>query len=113
MDDDLNVPAAMGQVFAAIRDINRLLDAGTPEPEVRLQLRALVDEVDDVLGVLPLVDRERAGVTLTADDQDLLDRRAAARSGRAWEEADRLRTRLLERGIIVEDTAQGQRWKRR
>jgi cysteinyl-tRNA synthetase len=113
MDDDLNVPAAMGQVFAAIRDINRLLDAGTPEPEVRLQLRGLVDEVDDVLGVLPLVDRERAGVTLTADDQDLLDRRAAARSGRAWEEADRLRTRLLERGIIVEDTAQGQRWKRR
>jgi cysteinyl-tRNA synthetase len=113
MDDDLNVPAAMGQVFAAIRAINRLLDDGTPAPEVRLQLLGLVTEVDDVLGVLPLVDRERAEVTLTADDQDLLDRRAAARTGRAFEEADRLRARLLEHGIIVEDTAQGQRWKRR
>jgi cysteinyl-tRNA synthetase len=113
MDDDLNVPAAIGQVFAAIRDINRLLDAGTPAPEVRLQLLDLVGEVDDVLGVLPLVDRERAEIALTLEDQGLLDRRAAARTSRAWEEADRLRTRLLEHGIIVEDTAQGQRWKRR
>ncbi len=113
MDDDLNVPAAVGQVFAAIRDINRLLDAATPSAEVRLRLLDLVGEVDDVLGVLPLVDRERPDDGLSPEDQGLLDRRAAARTGRAWEEADRLRTRLLEHGIIVEDTPQGQRWKRR
>src|ERR1035441_4126563 len=106
MDDALNVPAAVGQVFAAIRDINRLLDAATPSAEVRLRLLDLVGEVDDVLGVLPLVDRERPDDGLSPEDQGLLDRRAAARTGRAWEEADRLRTRLLEHGIIVEDTPQ-------
>jgi cysteinyl-tRNA synthetase len=80
---------------------------------VRQRLLDLAAEVDDVLGVFPLVDRERADIGLSAEEQTLLDRRTAARAARAWGEADRLRTALVERGIIVEDTAQGQRWKRR
>ena len=67
--------------------------------------------VDDVLGVLPLLDRERLAA-LSTEDQELLDRRVAARDRRDWEESDRLRALLAERGIIVEDTPQGQRWKR-
>ncbi|HXZ99301.1 MAG TPA: cysteine--tRNA ligase [Candidatus Binatia bacterium] len=111
MDDDLNVPEAAGHLFAGIRDLNRLLDAGTPSAAVRERLVGLVDEADDVLGVLPLLDRER-GASLSPEDQDLYDRRAAARRRRDWAEADRLRNGLAARGIIVEDTPQGQRWKR-
>jgi cysteinyl-tRNA synthetase len=112
MDDDLNVPEAVGHLFGAIRDLNRLLDAVTPAAAVRQQLIDLVEEADAVLGVLPLVDRERAASALRPEDEELLARRVAARAARDFAESDRIRAQLLERGIMVEDTAQGQRWKR-
>jgi cysteinyl-tRNA synthetase len=112
MDDDLNVPEAVGRLFAAIRDLNRLLDATTPSAAVRPTLVAMVDQADDVLGVLPLADRERAGSSLGAEEEVLLARRVAVRAGRDFAESDRIRAELLQRGIIVEDTPQGQRWKR-
>jgi cysteinyl-tRNA synthetase len=112
MDDDLNLPEAVGRLFAAIRDLNRLLDATTPSAAVRQTLVAMVDQADDVLGVLPLADRERAGSSLGAEEEELLARRVAARAGRDFAESDRIRADLLQRGIIVEDTPQGQRWKR-
>ena len=112
MDDDLNLPEAVGHLFAAIRDLNRLLDGATPSPAARQQLTDLVDLADDVLGVLPLVDRERGGGPLEAESEELLSRRAEARARRDYALSDQIRRDLLARGIIVEDTAQGQRWKR-
>jgi cysteinyl-tRNA synthetase len=111
MDDDLNLPEAVGHVFAAIRDLNRLLDAGTPSRAVGDRLADLVEEVDDVLGVLPLLDREREAA-LSPEEEEMLARRVAARESHEWSSADRIRAELAERGIIVEDTPQGQRWKR-
>jgi cysteinyl-tRNA synthetase len=112
MDDDLNLPEAVGHLFAAVRDLNRLLDAVTPSAAVKQTLVDLVDRADDVLGVLPLVDRERAGSALSPEEEALLARRVAARARRDFAESDRIRAELLGRGIIVEDTPQGQRWKR-
>ena len=112
MDDDLNVPKAVGHLFGAIRDLNRLLGAVTPSAAVKQQLLDLVEEADAVLGVLPLVDRERAASVLGPEDEELLAARVAARAARDFAESDRIRAHLLERGIMVEDTAQGQRWKR-
>ena len=111
MDDDLNLPEAVGHVFGALRDLNRMLDARTPSAGVRERLSALIGEVDDVLGVLPLRDREREAA-LSAEEEGMLARRAAARQRRDFTEADSARAQLAERGIIVEDTPQGQRWKR-
>jgi cysteinyl-tRNA synthetase len=62
--------------------------------------------------VLPLVDRERARSALSPEEEGLLARRVAARAARDFAGSDRMRAQLLERGIMVEDTAQGQRWKR-
>ena len=112
MDDDLNVPEAVGHLFAAVRDLNRLLDGVTPSASVRRQLTGLVEEADDVLGVLPLVDRERGESPLGAEEEALLAERAEARSRRDFALSDRIRNQLANRGILVEDTAQGQRWKR-
>ncbi len=111
LDDDLNLPEGMGVFFTAVRDANRLLDGGTVTEKGREWLLALVDHVDDVLGVLPLVRREREQ-SLDPEDQELLDRRAAARAARSWAESDSLRDELARRGIAVEDTPQGQRWRR-
>jgi len=111
LDDDLNLPEGMGVFFTAVREANRLLDAGSVTEPGRERLLALVHRVDDVLGVLPLVARERES-ELAADEQELLDRRAAARAGRDWAQSDALRIELAGRGIAVEDTPQGQRWRR-
>ena len=112
MDDDLNLPEAMGAVFTLIRTLNRELDGAALGGATHAELIAFIDEVDDVLGVLPLVERERAGAALTPAEQALLDAREAARAAREWAESDRLRVSLNEAGIAVEDTAAGQRWHR-
>src|SRR5438132_6836861 len=95
MDDDLNVPEAMGAVFAALREVNRVLDVSTIAEPTRKALADALKEVDDVLGVFPLVDRDRErGARLSADEQSLLDERERARSERRWDDADRIRREL-------------------
>jgi len=112
MDDDLNLAEAMGAIFTLIRPLNRELDEGTFDEATHRELIELIDEVDDVLGVLPLVLRERAGSALDPEAAGMLSAREAARTAREWAESDRLRVALAERGIAVEDTPAGQRWRR-
>ncbi len=112
LDDDLNLPEAMGAVFTALRDINRVLDTlDAVDAATQLQLQGFIATVDDVLGILDLVKRERSA-PLAEDDERLLGERQAARDARDFATSDRLRDELASRGIAVEDTAQGQRWKR-
>ena len=112
MDDDLNLPEAMGAVFTLIRTLNRELDSAALDAASNGALVAFLDEVDDVLGVRTLVARERAGSSLGEDELALLESREVARSRRDWAESDRLRDALADRGIGVDDTAEGQRWHR-
>ncbi len=73
-------------------------------------MRALdaLRDLDRVLGVLedPVEDALDPGL------QTLLDERAAARAARDWAASDRLRDELADRGVAVEDTRDGQRWRR-
>ncbi len=111
MDDDLNLPEAMGIVFSGLRDVNRVLDSGPVSAETQRTLQHLLGDVDDVLGVLALVARDRQAAP-DAEEQRWLDERAAARAARDFAQSDHLRAQLAARGIEVEDTPQGQRWKR-
>ncbi|HKR98968.1 MAG TPA: DALR domain-containing protein, partial [Candidatus Dormibacteraeota bacterium] len=112
MDDDLNLSEAMGAVFTGVREVNRILDTGPVSESARTGMQRLIAEVDDILGVLALVDRDSSG-PLSADEQELLDARGRARATRNFAESDRLRDLLAQRGVLVEDTPQGQRWRRR
>ena len=113
MDDDLNLPEAMGAVFTALRDLNRILDTSSIGSETHRALRAMLHEVDDVLGVFPLVDRERASqFEVTEDEKELLVARQKARDEKRWADADAIRDELGRRGIQVDDTSDGQRWRR-
>jgi cysteinyl-tRNA synthetase len=108
LDDDLNISAGLAAVFELVRDLNRRIEARSlSTADARLALDALRD-IDRVLGVLP----DPAETTLAADLQAMLDERAAARAARDWAAADRLRDALAEHGIAVEDTRDGQRWRR-
>jgi cysteinyl-tRNA synthetase len=107
LDEDLNISAALAALFDLVRDVNRRIDAralSTGDAELAL---ALLRELDSVLGVLPDVEEP-----LEPELKALVDARAAARGARDWGESDRLRDELQAKGITVEDTRDGQRWRR-
>ncbi len=107
MDEDLNISPALAAVFDLVRELNRRLAARSLSTADARTALATLRDVDEVLGLLPPVED-----ALSAEDQALLDARAAARAARQWAESDRLRDALAERGIAVEDTRDGQRWRR-
>jgi cysteinyl-tRNA synthetase len=108
LDDDLNVSAALAAVFELVRDLNRRLEARSLSTSDAGRALAALRDLDRVLGVLP----DLAAEALEADLQAMLDKRAAARAARDWATSDRLRDALAERGVHVEDTRDGQRWRR-
>lgn len=106
LDDDLNISEALAALFDGVRELNRRVDARSLSSADAGRAAGLIRELDTVLGVAAPVPKE-----LDADLQALVDRRAAARAARDWAASDRLRDELLARGIAVEDTRDGQRWR--
>jgi len=96
--DDLDLPAAMALVSEVVR--SRL-----PGPAKAQLLRRW----DRVLGLD--LDRAAPDVELPAGAVALLNARKAARAARNFKESDRLRDELASMGVVVTDTASGQRWK--
>jgi cysteinyl-tRNA synthetase len=106
LDDDLNISEALGALFEGVRELNRRIDARALSTADATRALALLRELDSVLGIAA-----PAAPELDAGTHALLDQRAAARAARDWVAADRLRDELLARGIAVEDTRDGQRWR--
>jgi cysteinyl-tRNA synthetase len=100
IEDDLNMP---GAVAAAWDCLHSEVPGGAK--------RAFLEEADSVLA-LGLF-RAEAQAALLPEDQDRFDRRAKARADKDFKLSDVLRRELEERGILVEDTKQGQRWRRK
>jgi cysteinyl-tRNA synthetase len=107
LDDDLNVSAALAVLFDLVRELNRRIDARTLSTADATAAIDWLRTTDTVLGVLP----EEAD-DLEPELRSLLDDRVAARAARDWAASDRLRDELAARGIAVEDTRDGQRWRR-
>ena len=105
--DDLGISAALAVVFDLARDLNRRIAARSLSTADAATALAALRDLDAVLGVLPVGDDG-----LAADLQALLDERAAARAARDWARSDHLRDALAARGIAVEDSRDGQRWRR-
>ena len=107
LDDDLNASAGLAAVFDLVRELNRRIERrALSTADAERALDALRD-LDQVLAILP---EPEAG--LDADAEQLLAAREAARAARDWAASDRLRDELAARGISVEDTRDGQRWRR-
>ena len=106
LDDDLNVSEALAALFDGIRELNRRIDARSLSTADAERALAAFEAIDEVLGVATPLD------ALEPELAALLDERVAARSARDWAASDRLRDVLAERGIAVEDTRDGQRWRR-
>ncbi|HEX9162636.1 MAG TPA: cysteine--tRNA ligase [Thermoanaerobaculia bacterium] len=108
MDDDLNTAGALAALFTLIRDANTAIDEGRISSSDAEGLRTALRKIDPVLDLFP-----RHGKTIEADIQKLIDARLAARKARNFAESDRIRDELLSKGIILEDTPAGTRWRRK
>jgi cysteinyl-tRNA synthetase len=115
MSDDFNTPGAIAEVFTFIREMNTL----TPEVGGAAVLReslAVLTELTEILGVD--LSRSQAGAgegttaeLLKASVDLLLELREDARKGKDFATADKIRNRLSDNGITVEDTKDGPIWK--
>ena len=114
MQDDLNTPGALGVVFELVRDVNAAIDAGALGADDASAVREAFDWFDQVLGVIQLRRREESAPPVPVDEiERLIEERRAARSRRDFAKADEIRHGLAARGIILEDSAGGTRWKRK
>ena len=107
LDDDLNLPQGVGLVFDHIREANAALDAGRVGPSNKASLLELIDDLDAHLDVIRV---EEPG--LAEEVERLIAEREEARRVRDFDHADRIRDDLRSRGIALEDSRDGVRWRR-
>jgi cysteinyl-tRNA synthetase len=111
LDDDLNTAEALAAVFEYIRDLNSAMDSGefgagnVPDAS---EVLWFFDSIFDVLR--PTVEDNSIG---DAEVDHLIAERQEARRSRNFQRSDEIRAHLLERGVILEDTKEGVRWKRK
>jgi cysteinyl-tRNA synthetase len=107
MDDDLNVPGAMGKVFELMREANIAIEAGTVSRADQTSVQQFLEKTDTVLGIIA---HEKE--MLDEDVERLIEERTAAREKKDYARADEIRDQLAEAGIMLEDGAEGTRWRR-
>lgn len=108
LDDDLNTSAAMGAVFELVKEANILLDQSQVGTANRDQIMGFFTGANQIFDIFQT---ERQPL----EDQEILrlvEERVQARRGRDYQRADEIRDSLARRGIVLEDTKQGTRWKR-
>ena len=107
MDDDLNISGALAVVFDFVKEINTLMMENKIGKNNSTEIINLMNDFDSVLGVL----QEKEG-KLSHELKKLIDEREKARKEKDFAKADKLRNELKEKGIILEDTKEGVRWKK-
>ncbi len=107
LDNDLNMPKALGRLFVFIRQVNRLLNGGELDGDQAGQILDFVHQVDAVLAVIDF-DRQESDERVAR----LIEERAQARRANDFCKADALRDELLSMGVCLTDTAAGTCWKK-
>ena len=111
MDDDLNTAEALGAVFEFLREANSALDAGEFLAGNLPAAQALMEQFDLVFEILK--PSETASGISEGEIQERIAARTAAKKVRDFAGADAIRNELLQKGIILEDTKDGVRWKKK
>lgn len=111
MDDDFNTPVALSQLFGFAREVNIYLSS--PEQKNKEVLEEIIKFYQELagklLGILKDFDQEES---FEQEIKKLIEDREEARKEKNWVKADQIRDKLQEKGILLEDTPSGVRWKK-
>lgn len=133
MEDDLNTARALGAMFDMVREANAAADRGELRQEDKRALLGALEQFDEIFAVLKdddgakiaraaewakahgLLEQSSLSASRIADEEveRLIAERTAAKRARDFGRADAIRAHLTEAGIVVEDTKDGIRWKRK
>ena len=109
MDDDFNTADAVSVIFELVRESNSVAADSDASKGFAIETLKMLKELVDVLGLLY---GDTEDQSLDDEVEALIAARQTARSEKNWTEADAIRDKLNDMGIILEDTPQGIRWKR-
>ena len=107
MDDDFNTADAVSAIF----EIIKLANTTASSDSAKSYLQALKDKIAELSDILGLI-VEKEEEMLDEEIEQMIEARQAARKARDFQKADEIRNALLEKGIILEDTREGVKWKR-
>jgi cysteinyl-tRNA synthetase len=109
MDDDFNTAAALAAIHDMVREINTVMANDNLSADDQAAVLDAIAKFDSVLGIFGVEESEM----LDADIEALISERQTARHNRDFARSDEIRDKLAEKGIILEDTKDGVRWKRK
>ena len=109
MDDNLNTSAALAALHNLVREVNTAMAQDVVLSEDRALILHLLDKFDSVLGILGTEKEE----ILDSEIEALIEERQQVRRNRNFARSDEIRDLLSEQGIVLEDTKEGVRWKRK
>ncbi len=110
MNDDFNTPDAITALFDIVAEANHYMKREQVSAEGLGLLLSSIEKMDAVLGLLPLQAEDEL---LDEEIEQLIIERTEARKTKNWARADEIRDLLQERNIVLEDTPQGIRWRRK
>ena len=108
MDDDLNISEALAAIFEFIKSMNHHIDNNTIDKKSAAAAIKFLKMADSVLGVMSFEKEEK----LPTNIMKLIEERENLRKEKKFAEADKVRARLKEQGIQLDDTTEGVRWKK-
>ncbi len=108
--DDLNAPIALGALFMFVRKANAELDRNGVDKRALEKAREVFARINSVLDVVPEAVGPDPELARWVDER--LTARKAARAGRDFAEADRIRGEIEAKGVAIEDSPQGTKWKK-
>lgn len=109
MDDDLNTSVALAAIHNLVREINTVLAKDELKSDDQKAVLESIEKFDSVLGIFGKEECE----ILDEEIEKLIEERQEARHQRNFARSDEIRDLLAEKGIILEDTKDGVRWKRK
>ena len=114
LQSDLNTAAGLAAIFDLVKSGNAAIDAGKMSASDASLVRSTIDDLDRVLGVVSLRRAEDERPPMPIEEiERMIEERKAAKQRRDFAEADRIRTTLADRGVLLEDGPSGTRWKKK
>jgi cysteinyl-tRNA synthetase len=118
MEDDFNTAEALAVLYELLNTINKYMEKPQPDVLAVSYLARTMIKLGQVLGLFPSTGtkvpaaEKLKGKDIKEDEiESLIALRAEHRSNKRWAESDKVRDELLSKGIVLEDTAHGTRWK--